>query len=342
VTTGRIAAALRGRGRRVTAGIAVLGLAAGLSSCAGGGSDMVSASATFPDIEATTNGTPVEMADVIIGHVTSTSVQGGQARLGIAVKRSAKVPADVTAQVTQDSLLGQNIVQLVPNTKDRNAPLLASGATITKTQDVPGLEQLIKSGTDVFAGLSANQLATLMHEGAVGFGGQGPTLHRLIDDLNNVTTGYAGQTQTIQTLVHNLDQFSSTAAPAAQSQVEAIANLAQTSHVLNDQANRFADLLSSLSNLSEQSLSILNTYLPQIGRQFGALRSVTQAVADRQSDLGNLLLYASQHNINVSGGIKNKFGQVLNDLIVCGIPGGGEQPNDPASSCHNVPGPPQS
>jgi phospholipid/cholesterol/gamma-HCH transport system substrate-binding protein len=303
---------------------------------------MVSASATFPDIEATTSGTPVEMADVIIGSVTSTTVQGGQARLGLRVKRSAQVPADVTAEITQDSLLGQNIVQLVPNTKNRNAPLLVDGASITKTQDVPGLEQLIKSGTDVFAGLSANQLATMIHEGAVGFGGQGPTLHRLIDDLTNVTAGYAGQTQTIQALVNNLDQFSSVEAPAAQSQVDAIGNLAQTTHVLNDQANRFADLLSSLSNLSVQSLGILNTYLPQIDNQFTALRSVTQAVADRQFDLGQLLVYASQHNINVSGGIKNKFGQVLNDIIVCGIPGGGEQPNDPASSCHNVPGPPQS
>ena len=326
---------------RIVAGIAVLGLAAGLASC-GNGSDMVSASATFPDIEATTSGTPVEMADVIIGHVTSTTVQGGQARLGLQLKRSAKVPADVTAQITQDSLLGQNIVQLVPNTKNPNAPQLADGATITKTRNVPGLEQLIKSGTDVFAGLSANQLATLMHEGAVGFGGQGPTLHRLIDDLNNVTGGYAGQTQTIQTLVHNLDQFASIEAPAAQSQVEAIANLAQTTHVLNDQANRFADLMSSLSNLSVQSLGILNTYLPQINRQFSAFRSVTQAINDRQSDLGKLLLYTWQHNLNVSGGIKNDFGQILNDLIVCGIPGGGEQPNDPAASCHNVPGPPQS
>src|SRR5437868_7937312 len=291
---------LAGRGRRVAVGLVGLALAAGLSSCASSGSNMVSASATFPDIEATTSGTPVEMADVIIGHVTSTTVQGGQARLGLQLKRSAKVPADVTAQITQDSLLGQNIVQLVPNTKNRNAPQLADGETITKTQNVPGLEQLIKAGTDVFARLSANQLATLMHEGAVGFGGQGPTLHRLIDDLNNVTTGYAGQTQTIQTLVNNLDQFSSTVAPAAQSQVQAIANLAQTSHVLNDQANRFADLLSSLSNLSVQSLGILNTYLPQINRQFSALSSVTQAVAERQSDLGKLLVYASQHNINVS------------------------------------------
>jgi phospholipid/cholesterol/gamma-HCH transport system substrate-binding protein len=332
-----------GRGlRRIGVGVVGLGLAAGLSSCATSGSDMVSASATFPDIEATTSGTPVEMADVIIGHVTSTSVQGGQARLGITVNRSAKVPADVTAEVTQDSLLGQNIVQLVPNTKDRNAPLLADGSTITKTRDVPGLEQLIKSGTDVFAGLSANQLATMIHEGAVGFGGQGPTLHRLIDDLTNVTAGYAGQTQTIQTLVNNLDQFTSVEAPAAQSQVQAIANLSQTTRVLNDQANRFADLMSSLSNLSVQSLGILNTYLPQIDNQFSVLRSVTQAVADRQFDLGQLLVYASQHNINVSGGIKNKFGQVLNDIIVCGVPGGGEQPNDPASSCHNVPGPPQS
>jgi len=64
--------------------------------------------------------------------------------------------------------------------------------------------------------------------------------------------------------------------------------------------------------------------------------------AEKQSDLGKLLLYTWQHNLNVSGGIKNDFGQILNDLIVCGIPGGGEQPNDPAASCHNVPGPPQS
>src|SRR5205807_8103825 len=113
------------------------------------------------------------MADVIIGHVTSTTVQGGQARLGLQLKRSAKVPADVTAQITQDSLLGQNIVQLVPNTKNPTAQQLADGPTITKTHNAPGLEQQSNPDTDATPGLSANQLATPLPDGAVG-----PPAHR--------------------------------------------------------------------------------------------------------------------------------------------------------------------
>ncbi|MHB1488437.1 MAG: MCE family protein [Acidimicrobiales bacterium] len=312
-------------------------MALSLSGCLFGGGPTISASAVFSDINGLATNAPVEMADVKVGHVSSFRVTGSQARVYLTIDKKAQVPAQVEADISRTSLLGEVFVDLVPKTTEAKSTPLANGAVITNTRVVPGLEQLVKAGTNLVGALSANQLADLINEGAQAFGGKGPELHQLLDYLNTVVAGYNAHTAQITSLVNSLNTLSSSLAPNAQANAQALTNLSHSVKVLNDQSTRLANLLGSLSSLSVQGSSILSAYFPEISNQLNGLRSVTSALAQSQSDLGNLLTYLPIHNTVLPTGIADNFIQILNDFIVCGMPGGGEIPTSPLDSCHYVP-----
>ena len=323
----------------VTALLAALVVAGTVSSCAPGGAGMMTVSAEFPDVGSLAHNAAVELAGVNVGYVSHIALQGDHARLTLKIPRSAHVPASAYAQVRRAAILGPQVIEIVIPPGAPAEPLLADHADLPQSSNQvrPDLEDLIKTGTDVIGALSASDVARLLQENAAGFGGEGPTLHLVIDNLNTVLSGYASRTATITQLVKDLNSFSSALAPNAQADAEAVANLAKATAILDSQKERLTNLLIALDNVSQQGASILRTQLPQIDDQLLALRQVTQAVANQQQGLASILANLQGHNHSTASATYNGFIQVIIDLIVCGVPGGGEDPNSPANSCHNVP-----
>ncbi|HET9731950.1 MAG TPA: MlaD family protein [Acidimicrobiales bacterium] len=322
-------------GRRLQARIGVLVAAAVcgsvLAGC-GGSSNELTVRASFPDVEDLAVGAPVQYADVAVGSVAAIALKGGQAQVTLHVDPSAHVPADVTAEVTQTTVLGERIVALV-----RNGPasgLLADGTTITHTKVVGSLEQLVQGGSAVFGSLGANQISVLVQAGAQGFGQSGAQLRTLLDGFGQVLASYSHQDQTIRSLITGLDQLSSATAPDATGNAQAITNLATATNTLAQQSGRFNSLLASLDSLSTQGRSILESYTPQIDDQIAALRSVSGALSQSQGDLALLLKYLYGHNQTVHDATEGNFVQILNDIEVCGVPGGGES-NTAVANCYD-------
>jgi hypothetical protein len=59
---------------------------------------------------------------------------------------------------------------VAPVDTPEQAPPLADGATIEDTMVRPDLEDFVVEGNDVFSAICASQIATLVDEGARGFG----------------------------------------------------------------------------------------------------------------------------------------------------------------------------
>ncbi|MHB1855455.1 MAG: MCE family protein [Acidimicrobiales bacterium] len=314
--------------------LVLLALAGATLAACGGGPRDLTASARFSDVSDLAVGAPVQMADIAVGSVRSITLSGIDADVTMSIQSSARVPADVTASVETTTILGERIIQLTPGAGvNASSPLLADGARISHTVVVPDLEQLVKGGAQLFAPISASALASLVEAGGQGFGDQGADVHRLIDDLSAVSAGYATQTSSIQGLINALNQLGASTAPDAQANAEAVTNLARTTQILADQSSRFEDLLTALNNLSIQSRSILEGYLAQIGIQLTGLADATQAVATEQVDLANVLVYLKGHNKTISEAAVGRFVQILDDVIVCGVPNGGDNPSSATAAC---------
>jgi phospholipid/cholesterol/gamma-HCH transport system substrate-binding protein len=335
------------RSRVASAALAATLAATSLAACAipgTGGAGHVTAIAYFSDVNALEHHATVEMNGVGVGIVSHIGVSGSLAKLTLSIRKNADVPAGVTAVVRTPTLLGAEVVELqVP---PHPSGLLVSGAVIADQAHPgvfePDLESLVKSGNGLLntfvaqGGTSA--LAQVVSEGAQGFGPESGDLRAVLDNLDTVVTSYAGQTQTIDTLLGNLSKFASGVGPDAQANAQALSNLAATTEVLDRQKDRLLQLLAALSTLSSQGSQLLNADLSEITDQLTTLSSLTKGVANQQAALGKVLQFLNGHNLSTSRGVDHNddFVQVLNDFIICGLPGGGEIVGNPVSSCSAV------
>ncbi|MHB8262387.1 MAG: MlaD family protein [Acidimicrobiales bacterium] len=304
-----------------------------LSACGGDPAGAISTSALFSNTSDLVSGAPVQFADITVGRVTSITLHDSEARVSMSVNRSARVPADVTAELRRTTLLGQRIVELVQPEARSAVPLLANGAVISQARVVPGIQQLLESGAQVFGAINTQELSQLVATGAQGLGGQGATLHRLLSNFADVAHGYATQTGTISSLVGNMDRLSSALAPSAQGNAQAISNLAATTGILAREANQFNGLLQSLQDLAVQGRGILQSYTPQIDTQIKALYALSQTLSANQRQIAGIISYLPTYEKALSSVVRNRYLQIIDAIIICGVPGGGASSTSSVSSC---------
>jgi phospholipid/cholesterol/gamma-HCH transport system substrate-binding protein len=292
----------------------------------------LTASAKFTDVGDLSTGASVQMASIPVGHVTSINLAGTEAEVTMVLNQSADVPKNLSAQLRRTSLLGEQYIDLIPDNTNPGGPM-HTGEVIADTSVQPGIAQLLSAGATVFGAVNSIQLANLVATNAEGFGGQGGNLRNLLDSFSTVIHGYAGHTSSIQSLITNADQLSSTLAPEAAQNAQAIATLSQTTGVLANQSDRLVSLLKSLNDLSVQSSSILESYTPQIDDQLTGLAATANSLQATENDLGGFLQFLPGHNAALQEVTRDNQVQILQDLIICGLPNGGSNPSQPAFTC---------
>ncbi|MHB1987341.1 MAG: MCE family protein [Acidimicrobiales bacterium] len=329
-----------GRGATVALGSSLIAL--GCSGCLVSSPSTISSTAYFNDVGNLVAGAPVDMAGISIGSVQSISLVGSRAKVVMSIARSARVPNDVSARAEQSTVLGEEVVELVaPKAPSSGAlgpgtsRLLANNSVITSTSLVPGIEQFVSGGTAVLGSIGTSQLASLVNAGGQGFGGQALELRRLIANLNTVMAGYASRDGQIRALVASMSRLSASLAPHASANAQAISNLAKTVAVLDAQSHNFLHLLRGLDNLSVEGRSLLTRQLDAIDFQFTGLAGVTGTLDQQQAAVAELLREIPKHDMVMHDVTVNRFSQIIDSLIVCGLPDGGAT-SQAASSCHGA------
>jgi phospholipid/cholesterol/gamma-HCH transport system substrate-binding protein len=326
-------------GRRLLVVPALLALAGGLASCsAGGGSPSRTATAYFSDVGDLAGGAQVQLADVPVGSVSGISLAGDRAKVTLTFDGNVRIPADVTASIDRTTILGEQFVQLnVPKSQTgagaTSAPQLANGAVIKKTSTTADVEQFIAAGAEVFGAISTTELEQIIEAGGQGFTGQAASLKAFLEDLDAVATTYSQHTAEITSAVNGLNTLSSTLAPTTGATSTALDNLTKTVQILAQNSDQFETLLQSLDNLSTQGRSLLETYYPQIVTQLQTLQTVSSQLAQHQSDLAGLLSEIPVADNALPQAVRSGYVQLYENIIVCGIPGLGENDSQPAFSC---------
>jgi phospholipid/cholesterol/gamma-HCH transport system substrate-binding protein len=296
------------------------------------------ATAVFSDVGNLSKGAQVQLAEIPIGSVTSIALDGTRAKVTMEISKSARIPANATAALDQTTILGDQFIDLEVPTNERGSaagavPQLRNGATIAHTTIVPDVEQLVQAGAQVFGSISTSELEAIIAAGGEGFTGQEASLKSFLGDLSSVTAGYAQHTSQFTTAINGLNQLSATLAPSSGATASALTTLSHTVAILAQQSSQFETLLQSVDNLSVQGRQILETYYPQIVTQLKTLQAVSGQLSQNQGALAGVLQELPANNAALPSSVRSGYLQLYENIIVCGLPGGGENDNSPAFTC---------
>ena len=318
--------------RRLLGLTVVAALALSLTAC-GGSSRMITASAQFSDVGSLVTGAPVMLGDVPVGKVTGITLsRDDQALVTLTIDPKARVPRDVTARVRSTSLLGERIVDLVPQSNlPANAPLLQTGDRIQNTQVRPDLEDLVSSGSGLLAPIAASQIATLVDEGYKGFGHSGGDLRTLLDNFDQIVGAYAKETGTIRSIVDSVNQLNLSLVPHLGAQAKSLQNSERALRVLREESGRLRAAVKALNRLAVGGASLMHAHFDQMSRFFAQMRVILGVLKDQQASIEGLLRWAPFHNRNTQLVDYYDFNQVLQDFVICGL---NEDPSDPARTCN--------
>jgi phospholipid/cholesterol/gamma-HCH transport system substrate-binding protein len=316
-----------------------LAVALTFSGCIGFGSTpQRTASAVFNDVGSLHTGAQVQLADVPIGSVSTITLDGNRAKVTMDLSKGVRIPANVSAAIDYTTLLGDQFIDLeVPanevGARGAAAPQLPDGGVIRHTSVVPSIEALVQSGAEVLGTVSTTELEQIIAAGGEGFTGQEASLKALLSDFTTVANGYAAHTSEITSTVDGLNTLTSTLAPDSGADAEALTTLSKTVAILAQNSTQFETLLQSLNNLAVQGRSYLETYYPQIVTQLQTLQAVATQLSQNQVSLAGILDELPLNNTSLPSSVRGGYVQVLLNLIICGIPGGGENDNTVAFTC---------
>jgi phospholipid/cholesterol/gamma-HCH transport system substrate-binding protein len=311
----------------------VLVMAAALmaSACGfGGNGDQLTVSAVFDDVIDLVPQAHVRAGDVPIGVVSGIELTDDNlARVTMRIKDGTGLPADTIAVLSKTSLLGERYVDLRPP-DDGGAGALRDGQEIVQTQMVTDFEELVQTGGDLLAFVSADRLSAAIQTGARAFGGEGSVLGQFLTDVEAFVGRYDESTDDLLALIDSLDALTAEYAQNADANAAVLADLEQASVAFEQIDTELLDTLDRLADLSRLGGRVLNDNQDELENLIRRIRILLGELTRVEGALRGTLTWFPRHNIWVPLGEKNEETQVWLDFILCGV---NDVDGDPSRDC---------
>ena len=289
--------------------------------------------ARFDDVADLVERNSVQVADVRVGSVTEIELTDNyQAMVTMKLDDGVVLPSKVSAQLRKTNVLGERFVELIPDPSSGGQ--LESGTLITDTRLVPDLEDVVRTGSELLAAVSADKIAGAIEAGATGVGGRGETFGTLLDDLTEIVSTYDKNSDDIVRLIDGLDKFLADVGPEAELHGEAFAELAKAAKVLNEEDERLLATIQDVRRLSRTGEDIMVTHRERTDRFFNRFSKITDELVRREKDLDRLFYEVYKHNFNTIRGVNSEQAQIFQDFVVCGM---NDTPGDAVRGCDNPP-----
>jgi phospholipid/cholesterol/gamma-HCH transport system substrate-binding protein len=292
-----------------------------VSSCSlpGGTHGPLTLTATFDDVGDLVVNHSVQTADVRIGSITKIELtKDYKAKVTMSVK-DVHLPKASKAVLRTTSLLGEKFIEIRPLGDPTKGPFLANGDTLTQTEQSPELEFVAEQAVALLAGVASNDIATLVQTGAIAFGGRGPELRGLLDDLASISGTLAAQTQNIVAIIDGLDKATSTLAASSGDIDQLLVNLSNTTTVLAQNRDQAIETLKQLTRLAAvQDQAVFEPYLDDVSNQIKQLDAILAQVAAGRGEVGTLVDWLDKFINAAPLGVPGDFAQVYGWFCTAG------------------------
>jgi len=305
--------------------------------------------AQLSDVTGLTTGTPVDVAGVPVGQVSSIAVQHGHALVGMSIDDTVALRRGTDVGLRWKNVIGQKDVYLYPSTQ---GTLLRAGQTIPLTHDVtdasvnaflsslgPLLQAINPKEANAFVvnvsgtlnGDTA-QVDQLINNGArisSTVGALDAQVGQVIGSLDQVLTAIARRSGDVGTLVTNLDSVAR--------------SLASRNNLLDTLVGNLSTVAGDMATLIGQNRSTLSSTITDLNAAVTTIDAHQAQLAESLTTLGSgLAPYVEISSYGQWFGVQTIYNCLANQSV-CSYdapttppagsgPGGGPPPGTPASA----------
>jgi phospholipid/cholesterol/gamma-HCH transport system substrate-binding protein len=243
-----------------------------------------------------------------VGRVEDVRLTQTGAEAVLKLDSNIKIPADLKAEVHSVSAIGEQFVQLLP--QSGTGPSLKDGDVIPvdRTSVPPNINSLLEAANRGLNAIPRDNLKTVIDESYVAVGGLGPELSRLV---NGATTLAGDARKNLDALVTVLDESK----PLLDSQIDSsdsiqswAASLARITTQLQTNDAAIRGILRKGPSAADEARQLLDRLQPTLPIVLANLVSVGQVAVTYRDDLEALLVLLPQGTAAIQGILLPNYG----------------------------------
>jgi phospholipid/cholesterol/gamma-HCH transport system substrate-binding protein len=273
-------------------GVLVLSLAA--SACAALSNDTFTVNAEFARTYNLFPGSPVRVLGVDVGRIADLHVEPGSevVRVEIALDRGVEIPADASALIVPEALLGERYVQIEP--PYTGGPQLEEGGTIPVERTVVPYEfdEVLENLNDFVGGLEPTEVGRMFDNVADVLEGQGETVGDVIDQAADAIQVLEENDDELVSLSGRLADLNETLGTRDQALGEILQDWNTVASTLTSDRTDLDGALRALVRLTTELGSLLETHREGLEEDIQVLTRVGRT-ASRNLDNISLLILGS-------------------------------------------------
>lgn len=277
--------------------------------------DTYKVTAYFSDAAGLKGGDDVKVAGLDAGKVGSVEIRDGQVAVELKINSDIEMPADSTAEIAIETLLGKKNVTLFAGSSSAE---LADGdeIAIEDTRTPVDLIQLADTSVDLLEASDADALQTFMEEVTAITSGKRTQITTLVNGLADVSAAIDSRSSELSRLIDSLRTVSGTFAERDDTLVSMIDKY---DVVLGNLAERTDDIQSLLENTdlaAHEVASVVRRNRPALDSALNGLHLTLKEVESHQLDLAATISYLNEsvrgyQSVGYSQGVPNRWANIF-------------------------------
>lgn len=257
------------------------------------GDDPYTVRAQFDDVLNLVPQATVKVDSVPVGTVKKIGLSSDttSAIVTMDINDDVNLPANASAQIRQESILGAKFVALSPPPDGKPGGELSNGDKISpkRTGSTAEIEEVFGALSMLLSGGGVEQIRTIAKELNSALGGNEAEIRALLSRADKMATELDGQRGDIVRALDGLDKLSKTLDDEDDNLKDVLDNLGPGLEVLNEQQDDLVDMLDSLHDLADVSVDVVNKSGDQTVENLETLQPILERLAESGQGLPNAM-----------------------------------------------------
>ena len=256
------------------------------------------------------------------GSVSAVEIDGDQVRVDMSIDDDIKIPADATAQIVPQSLIGERYIQISPVFTD-GMEALEPGSVIEDTVIPVEPDEALAALKEFLDSLDPEGLGELITNLEEDLEGNGPALNDALGGLSELVQTFAEKDDALLRIVDSFDTLTATLTTREQQLGAVMDAFAEASQVLADERQSIEELIGGLADLSTNGLALLGEHATDLRADIETLAGTAATIEANLTSVTQLLASGPQLSDGIIGAyneelraldLRNNFTPLATDL----------------------------